>query len=140
MQTRPSTIAASVLIWFSASCFFMVGLMAFYNPQSVMDLVNVKLSGPDSHSSIRGVFGGVGFSLAISLLYLLKNYKKMALGLTTMIWGFYAVSRAITIMVDGPLGKFGNTWLMLETFLFISSLVLWMLFDPARSRSSIAIG
>jgi hypothetical protein len=140
MQTRSSTIASSVLIWFSACSFLLVGAMAFYNPQSVMDLVNVRLSGPDSYSSIRGVYGGVGFSLFFSLIYLVKHHKKMALALLTMIWGFYAFSRCFTILADGPLGKFGSTWLLLETFLFISSLVLWLLSHSEKYKPASIMG
>lgn len=126
MRTTYSSAISSGLIIFSALAFSMVASMAFFDPQKVMDLVNVRLSGPDSFSSIRGVYGGVGFTLSISLVNLLRHNKRMALGLLSLVWGFYAVSRCLTIFIDGPLGSFGNTWLLIETLLFIISLVFWM--------------
>jgi hypothetical protein len=59
-----------VLIGLTASGILMVSLMAFVNPQSVMDLVQVKLANNDAYSSIRGVYGGAGMTLVIALIYL----------------------------------------------------------------------
>lgn len=47
----------------SALAILSVSLMAFSNPQSVMDLVQVQLPNPDAFSSIRGAYGGVGLTL-----------------------------------------------------------------------------
>ena len=67
-------VATIAFIVFSAFCLLMVSLMAFLNPQSVMDLVSVKLTNTDAYSSIRGIYGGVGMTLVISLLYLIRNH------------------------------------------------------------------
>lgn len=111
----------------------MVSYMAFSNPQAVMDLVGVQLTNTDAYSSIRGVYGGVGLTLFITLVYLaLTDYRK-GLVFTSLLWGFYAVSRLITIQVEGALGAFGNQWLTIEsTLCALSLLLLW-----ANSRSSI---
>jgi hypothetical protein len=101
--------------------------MAFLNPQAVMDLVQTKLLNTDAYSSIRGVYGGVGLCLVIHLIYLLTKNVKMALGFLCMLWGFYALSRAITILADGPLGSFGNQWIVIESGFFIIALVLFTL-------------
>jgi nitrate reductase gamma subunit len=117
-------VATISFIVFSAFCLLMVSLMAFLNPQSVMDLVSVKLTNTDAYSSIRGIYGGVGMTIVISLLYLIRNHAKEALLFLTLLWGLYAISRLITILVDGPLGQFGNQWIVTETILCAIALVL----------------
>lgn len=109
--------AAVAFIVFSAFCLLMVSLMAFVNPQSVMDLVSVKLNNNDAYSSIRGIYGGVGLTIVISLLYLIRKNMRYALLFLTLLWGLYAASRLITILVEGPLGAFGNQWIVTESVL-----------------------
>lgn len=98
------------------------------NPQNTMDLVNVSLDNNDAISSIRGIFGGVGITISASilLLFLKKKYLDILLFLT-IFWGLYALSRLITILVDGKLGDFGNQWIVIESVLFIFGLSLFML-------------
>lgn len=110
-------VTAIAFIVFSAFCLLMVSVMAFVNPQSVMDLVAVKLTNNDAYSSIRGIYGGVGLTIVISLLYLIRNNMKYALLFLSLLWGFYAASRLITIVVEGPLGAFGNQWIITESVL-----------------------
>ncbi|MGZ5192052.1 MAG: DUF4345 family protein, partial [Flavisolibacter sp.] len=50
------TLVSKTFIWISAFSILSVSLMAFFAPQSVMDLVQVKLENNDAFSSIRGVF------------------------------------------------------------------------------------
>jgi hypothetical protein len=113
-------------ILLSGLAFLSVSLMAFISPQAVMDLVQVKLSNPDAFSSIRGVYGGVGLALFISLMYLMMKNPTQALIFLAMLWGFYAASRIITIMVDGQLGSFGNQWLFIEGLLFLLAIGLYL--------------
>jgi hypothetical protein len=46
----------------------------------------------------------------------------------------YAVSRAITILVDGPLGDFGTQWIITESILFIIAIILFIntAYEPAK--------
>jgi hypothetical protein len=118
---------ARVFIGFSAFSLLSVSVMAFFNPQSVMDLVQVKLNNTDAFSSIRGVYGGVGLTLFISLIYLMVKNVKQGLGLLSLLWGFYALSRAITILVEGPLGSFGSQWIITELILFVIATILFIL-------------
>jgi len=128
-------VVTIAFIVFSAFCLLMVSLMAFLNPQSVMDLVSVKLTNTDANSSIRGIYGGVGLTLVISLLYLIRNHVKEALLFLTFLWGLYAISRLITIFVDGPLGEFGNQWIVTETILCVIALVLLRFNKKVKSVS-----
>lgn len=106
--------------------------MAFMNPQSVMDLVQVQLPNNDAFSSIRGVYGGVGFTITTVIIYTLFKSRKTGLAFIALLWGTYAVSRLITIAVEGSLGDFGQQWLMIESSLCLMSLVL-LLFYPEQT-------
>ena len=118
-------ILSQAFIILSALSIMSVSIMAFDNPQSVMDLVQVTLPNNDAFSSIRGVYGGAGFAIVISLLYSFRKHTKNALAFLMLLWGFYALSRMITIFKDGPLGDFGNLWIKTESVLFIISCVLF---------------
>ena len=109
----------------SAVSVLAVSVMAFQSPQAVMDLVSVKLTTNDAFSSIRGVYGGVGVTLFIALIYTLRKNISESLGLLVTLWGLYAASRLMTIFTEGPLGNFGNKWLAIEvTFCFIAVILL----------------
>jgi hypothetical protein len=114
----------------SALSMLMVSLMAFANPQSVMDLVHVKLDNTDAFSSIRGVYGGVGFTLFVSIVYMLWKEVKTGLVFLCLLWGFYALSRIITIYTEGSLGAFGSQWLKTESCFFIIAIILSVLYRP----------
>ncbi|NBB23017.1 DUF4345 domain-containing protein [Runella sp. CRIBMP] len=123
---------AQGFILVSAIALLSVSLMAFSNPQSVMSLVQVKLTNTDAFSSIRGVYGGVGLTLFISLLYLMVQDVQKGLLFLSLLWGFYALSRVITLFVEGPLGAFGRQWLIMETLFFIIALTLSWVTRKAR--------
>ncbi len=120
-------VLSGVFIGFSALSLLSVSLMAFGNPQSVMDLVAVKLENNDAYSSIRGVYGGVGLTIVISLFYLLRKHAQMALGFLVMLWGFYAISRMITVFSEGALGAFGTQWMITETVFCLIAISLFFL-------------
>ncbi|UHG89689.1 DUF4345 domain-containing protein [Spirosoma oryzicola] len=111
-------------ILLSAIALLSVSVMAFSNPQSVMDLVRVQLTNTDAFSSIRGVYGGVGLTLFISLLYLMVNDTRKGLAFLSLLWGFYALSRTVTIFSEGALGDFGKQWLITESALCLIAVVL----------------
>ncbi|MCX6216924.1 DUF4345 domain-containing protein [Spirosoma sp.] len=115
---------AQGFILVSALALLSVSLMAFCDPQSVMDLVQVQLNNTDPFSSIRGVYGGVGLTLCITLLYLMVQDVEKGLLFLSLLWGLYALSRVMTVLVEGPLGAFGRQWLFIETLLFIIALTL----------------
>lgn len=118
------SIAAGSFIGFSAFAIISVSLMAFSDPQAVMDLVSVRLTNTDAYSSIRGVYGGVGLTIFLTLVYLGFRNQTKGLLFAAVLWGLYAVSRLITIFREGPLGDFGNQWLTIESGLCIVALVL----------------
>ncbi|QIP15795.1 DUF4345 domain-containing protein [Spirosoma aureum] len=113
-------------ILLSAVALLSVSIMAFSSPQSVMDLVHVQLNNTDAFSSIRGVYGGVGLTLFISLIYLMINDIQKGLAFLSLLWGFYALSRVVTIFTEGSLGDFGTQWLVTESVLFVIGVMLYL--------------
>lgn len=117
---------SAVFISFSLLSLVWVSIMAMVSPQQVMDLVQVKLENTDAISSIRGIYGGVGLTICALLLYLLLKDKTKALLFLSVFWGMYALSRFVTILVDGSLGDFGNQWIVIESVFCILAIVLFM--------------
>lgn len=118
---------------FIGLCIFSlcsVSLMAMFNPQSVMDLVQVQLTNTDAVSSVRGVYGGVGITIIIALVYLLINDVRKGVLFLTIMWGFYALSRFITLLNEGSLGSFGSSWMKVEAFLCLLGLILIFILKP----------
>lgn len=124
MTAKVIHLSSKGFILISALSLAYVAMMAIVNPQSVMDLVGVKLPNTDSISSIRGIYGGVGITLVVMLLYMAFSQPSNGLLFLTFFWGSYACSRIITWVVDGPLGDFGTTWLLIEGFLCIIGVLL----------------
>lgn len=124
--TKAVRIISKGFILLSGLSLLSVSLMAFRDPQSVMDLVAVKLTNNDAYSSIRGVYGGVGLTLFITLLYTLRRNLLEGLGLLSILWGLYAASRIFTIANEGALGNFGNQWLGIESVFFVIALTLYL--------------
>lgn len=114
----------------SALSMLYVSAMAFVSPQAVMDLVHVQLGNTDAYSSIRGVYGGVGLTLAVTIVYMLARDVRKGLVFLCMLWGFYALSRIITIYTEGALGAFGSQWLKTESMFFLMALVLAIAYKP----------
>lgn len=115
---------------FSALSMLSVSLMAFANPQSVMDLVQVKLTNTDAFSSIRGVYGGVGFTLFAAILFMAWKEVRRGLVFLMLLWGSYALSRLLTICIEGSLGAFGTQWLITESALFAIATILSLAMRP----------
>lgn len=120
-------LASKGFIILSGISILSVSIMALFNPQSVMDLVQVQLPNNDAYSSIRGVYGGVGLTLCAALAYTMRKNLRESLGLLSILWGSYAASRIITLLNEGSLGAFGNQWLGIELCFFaIASVLLGM--------------
>jgi succinate-acetate transporter protein len=98
--------------------------LAWWNPQHVMALANVDLTNTDAISSIRGIYGGAGTFVVSIIIYFWR--KKISLALTVLgaFWLLYAFARVVTWAVDGPMGDFGNQWLIIEFVLGSTALAL----------------
>ena len=125
-------VASVSMIFVSALMLLSVSLMAFASPQGVMDLVQVKLPNTDAYSSIRGVYGGVGLTIVITLIYLALKDVKKGLIFLSLLWGFYAFSRFMTMITEGALGDFGNQWILIEATFSLVCMTLFLLNKNAR--------
>jgi hypothetical protein len=124
--------SSKVYIIFSILSLTYVSLLSIYSPQATMKLVSTTLPNNDAISSIRGIYGGVGLVIVIMLIYLLSKNIKHGLTFLTLFLFSYALSRLITIVVDGPLGTFGTQWLTIESVLGVLGLILVLLFKPSK--------
>lgn len=120
-------VIARGFIFVSVLSLAYVALLGLINPQSVMDLVGVTLPNNDAISSIRGIYGGVGISICIALIYVGIYHVKEGLVFLSIFWGSYTVSRLITSVVEGALGEFGSTWIVIEGFFCLLGIVLLLL-------------
>ncbi|MDO1450510.1 DUF4345 domain-containing protein [Rhodocytophaga aerolata] len=127
-------VLSVIVIGITALGIGMVSIMAFINPQSVMDLVGVSLPNTDAYSSIRGVYGGAGMAICIALVYLAISNQKIGLLFVALLCGLYALSRTITIYVEGSLGEFGQQWLIIESSMcIVASLLYYLKSMPEKS-------
>lgn len=129
MNTKKITkVSSQIFIGLSIFSLGSVSILSLLNPQATMDLVQTTLPNTDAMSSIRGVYGGVGLVLCIQLAYLLLKDIQKGLVFLSIFWGAYAASRLLTIMLDGPLGDFGNQWIIIEsTFSLIAISLLFLI-------------
>lgn len=123
--SKVSTVSSRIYIGFCALSLAYLSLMSLVNPQATMKLVEVELLNTDALSSIRGIYGGVGLTMVSTLIYLLWKDLQKGLIFLTLFWGFYAISRVITLLVDGPLGDFGSQWLLLESVFCVLAIGLF---------------
>ena len=120
------SISSKIFISISILSLGYVSILSLISPQSTMNLVDVTLNNTDALSSIRGIYGGAGLAISIGLVYLLFTDIKKALGFLSLFWGGYAISRILTILIDGPLGDFGNQWLVIESVFSMISIGLFV--------------
>lgn len=111
---------------FSIFSIGYVSVLSLINPQATMEMVNTSLNNTDAISSIRGIYGGVGIVITYGLFHLLMNDLRKGLSFLALFWGAYAISRIITVFIDGPLGDFGTQWLTIESTFFVIALIMWI--------------
>lgn len=124
---RSLELATWGLVIVSALGVLSVSLSALFDPKGVMALVHTPLDNTDAYSSVRGVFGGVGITLAAIMVWVFRRDRTATVGFIALFWGNYALCRALTIAVDGPLGDFGNRWIGIESALAVCALVVYAL-------------
>lgn len=134
-NSKTTTIIGKVFIGLCMFSLGYVSILSLISPQATMDLVGTPLPNNDALSSIRGVYGGVGVSIVLLLGYLFKNNVSKGLQFLGIFWALYAVSRIITILVDGPLGDFGTQWLTIEIVFSIISFVMFYFTSKTTSES-----
>lgn len=130
--------SSKVFIGFSVLSIGYVSVLSMISPQATMEMVGTTLPNTDAISSIRGIYGGVGLVITLSLIYLMFNDLSNGLRFLALFWGAYAVSRMITIGIDGALGDFGQQWLIIESVLCVVAIALWLVGQRAPRASSLS--
>ncbi|MDN3687262.1 DUF4345 domain-containing protein [Cyclobacterium jeungdonense] len=123
-----------IYLGFSLLSLLAVSVMALVNPQTIMDMVGVQLGNTDALSSIRGVYGGVGITICMSIFYLMIRHPEKGAAFLSIFWGAYAFSRLITLISDGPLGQFGSQWLLIESVMALIGFGFWMVLNFRRRQ------
>lgn len=119
-----ANIFARLYLLLSLCSLAYVAILSLINPQATMDMVHVTLGNTDALSSIRGIYGGAGLSIVLLLVYLLVKDVYKGILFLSIFWCGYAISRVLTMLLDGALGNFGMTWLAIESFLSLIGLLL----------------
>jgi hypothetical protein len=132
MNLKTLKISSKFYVFFSGLSLGYVAVQSLINPQSTMDLVEVSLPNTNAVSSIRGIYGGVGLLILGTLLYFMKRDLLKALLFLVAFWYAYAISRVLTIIIDGPLGNFGKQWLVIESAMCVVGAALLVLLNKAR--------
>jgi hypothetical protein len=129
-------ILSYAFVGISCLSLLYVAIMAWFNPRAVMALVSVTLDNNDALSSIRGVYGGVGFALVGLIIAIARKELRSSLLFLSVFWFLYALSRIVTLMMDGPLGDFGHNWLTIETVFGLLAAILFLATKPSAVVSS----
>ncbi len=127
------TISSKLFVALSGLSLIYVSLLSLINPQATMDLVHVNLSNTDAISSIRGIYGGAGIAITTSFLWVFFQQPRWSLTFLALFWGGYALSRILTIIIDGSLGEFGNQWLVIETIFCCIAILLALLYPQKET-------
>ncbi|MCP9761607.1 DUF4345 domain-containing protein [Lacihabitans soyangensis] len=118
------SIVAKVFLVIVGLAFLNVAVQAFINPQTVMDFVSVKLENTSARNSTRAFYGGVNLTFALFLIYGAFKMQKEALILASLYGGGFVIGRLYSILMEGQPSTFILTWLTIESFLTLGSLIL----------------
>lgn len=99
----------------------MVGLQAFFDPQAIMDNVDVMLGNPSGKSSTRAIYGGMHLMFAGYFIYGAFRAQREALLILALYTTGFAFGRFYSLVVDGSPNAFISTWIWVETALAVIS-------------------
>ncbi|HWJ29652.1 MAG TPA: DUF4345 family protein [Flavisolibacter sp.] len=133
-QIRIINISTILLVSFSATAILMASIMIFFHHQRVMNVLKVNLPGAYTRSFMLALYGIVGLAAGLSMIYIFIKNQRKGLSFLTLLWGFYAASRLMTILFNGSLNDFGR-WLFIDSMLFMVSVVL-LLMQPERKSAT----
>lgn len=128
-------ISSKLFVALSGLSLLYVSILSILNPQATMDLVNITLPNTDAISSIRGIYGGAGLAITIGFIWVFFQKPEWSLKFLVLFWGGYALSRLLTILIDGRLGAFGNQWLIIES-VFTLIAILLSIYYPKKEMTT----
>jgi len=105
--------------------FFGFGVALLLFPSEVIGLAFIEASHPTARMEIRAFYGGLEIGLALYLFYSIKKqHLTHALTLSSLVLGGIILGRLFDAAIDGVEGNFLYYALLVETLLFIASLLL----------------
>ncbi len=131
---RKIEIASNIYLGLIGITFLVVAAKGLIDPQLIMDLVNLDMgNNVTARNSIRALYGGV--HLAFGLFVLASIYFKLqkeALGFTALYTAGFVFGRVLSMMMDGTPGDFAKNWLLIESVLFVVTMVFVFALTPKR--------
>ncbi len=115
----------------------MVGVQAFFDPQAIMDNVDVILGNPSGKSSTRAIYGGMHLMFGAYFIYGAFKAQREALLILALYTTGFAVGRFYSLAVDGSPNAFISTWIWVETTL---ALISWGLMTRTKQEKVVLAG
>lgn len=107
----------------------MVGVQAFFDPQAIMDNVDVILGNPSGKSSTRAIYGGMHLMFGAYFIYGAFKAQREALLILALYSTGFAIGRFYSLAVDGSPNAFISTWIWVESAL---ALISWGLMTKTK--------
>lgn len=121
-----------IYLLFVGALMLYFSILTLFNPQTIMEFINVKLDNINAKNSIRSFYGGVNFTFSIFLIYASFFSRKTGLLLTSIYGCGFILGRIYSIIIDGIPDSFIITCLLIETILTIFSLTLFYYLSKLR--------
>lgn len=112
----------------------MVGLQAFFDPQAIMDNVDVTLGNNSGKSSTRAIYGGMHIFFGGYFIYGAFKAQREALLILGLYCTGFALGRFYSLAVDGAPNAFIGTWIWVETALAIGA---WWLYSKQKAGNTV---
>jgi len=125
-----NTLITKIFLIVVALPTLMVGVQAFFDPQAIMDNVDVILGNPSGKSSTRAIYGGMHLMFGAYFIYGAFKAQREALLILALYTTGFALGRFYSLAVDGSPNAFIGTWIWVETILALAS---WWLLQRANT-------
>lgn len=130
LQKMNNKLITKIFLIVVALPTLLVGLQAFFDPQAIMDNVDVVLGNPSGKSSTRAIYGGMHLMFGAYFIYGAFKAQREALLILALYATGFALGRFYSLAVDGSPNPFISTWIWVETILAIAS---WSLLTKIKS-------
>lgn len=128
-----NTLITKIFLIVVALPTLMVGVQAFFDPQAIMDNVDVILGNPSGKSSTRAIYGGMHLLFGAYFIYGAFKAQREALLILALYTTGFALGRFYSLAVDGSPNAFISTWIWVETILALGS---WWLLKRAGTPTT----
>lgn len=112
----------------------MVGIQAFFDPQAIMDNVDVILGNNSGKSSTRAIYGGMHIVFGAYFIYGAFKAQREALLILGLYCTGFVLGRFYSLAVDGSPNAFISTWIWVETALAVGA---WWLYSGTQTGKAV---